>query len=388
MLIGPGLTIQGATGPWTVANVANPLGTVKPIQLTGQDYIIAADWAVAPGSIYAVVQSGNQKRLEIIDITNSANRRTIINIGPETPGKPPIAQPYDYTVSTEANGLILVTEIFGTSVLVDANKGKVYPATAGQLRPDFFVDALPEFYQVWYRADAAITTYQASGRSWLWGPNAFADKVEEYAEARGGKRQVEYFDKARMELTNPEGDRSNPFFVTNGLLPKELIGGYIQLGDTATRPKAPAEINVAGDPNGSITYAKFAPVTTLSPGQNTAPNRVGQPVTATIDRNGTVSQTQAMPGVTLTTYITETGHNIPNVFDNYFVTLPQDWVFVMGYPISEPYQTEITLMGKPTKVLVQVFERRVLTYTPTNVEPYKVEQGNVGRHYYEWRYGN
>ncbi|MEI6045483.1 MAG: hypothetical protein WCS37_14135, partial [Chloroflexota bacterium] len=68
--------------------------------------------------------------------------------------------------------------------------------------------------------------------------------------------------------------------------------------------------------------------------------------------------------------------------------LPQDWLFVMGYPISEPYQTEITLAGKPTQVLIQVFERRVLTYTPSNADPFKVEQGNVGQHYYQWRYGN
>ncbi len=35
---------------------------------------------------------------------------------------------------------------------------------------------------------------------------------------------------------------------------------------------------------------------------------------------------------------------------------------------------------------MQLYERRVLTYTPTNPEPYKVEMGNVGRHYYSWRY--
>jgi hypothetical protein len=37
-------------------------------------------------------------------------------------------------------------------------------------------------------------------------------------------------------------------------------------------------------------------------------------------------------------------------------------------------------------VLVQPFERRVLTYTPSNAPAWRVEMGNIGRHYYEWRY--
>jgi hypothetical protein len=35
---------------------------------------------------------------------------------------------------------------------------------------------------------------------------------------------------------------------------------------------------------------------------------------------------------------------------------------------------------------VQVFERRVLTYTPSNPDGWKVEAGNVGLQYYQWRY--
>jgi WD40 repeat protein len=37
-------------------------------------------------------------------------------------------------------------------------------------------------------------------------------------------------------------------------------------------------------------------------------------------------------------------------------------------------------------VLVQLFERRVLTYTPANSAEFKVEMGNVGQHYFQWRY--
>lgn len=37
--------------------------------------------------------------------------------------------------------------------------------------------------------------------------------------------------------------------------------------------------------------------------------------------------------------------------------------------------------------MAQVFERRVLTYTGDNPNPFKVEMGNIGQHYYLWRYG-
>jgi Tol biopolymer transport system component len=40
------------------------------------------------------------------------------------------------------------------------------------------------------------------------------------------------------------------------------------------------------------------------------------------------------------------------------------------------------------QVLVQAFERRVLTYTPDNPDGFKVEAGNVGLQYLRWRYGD
>ena len=38
-------------------------------------------------------------------------------------------------------------------------------------------------------------------------------------------------------------------------------------------------------------------------------------------------------------------------------------------------------------MLIQAFERRVLTYTPGNPAAFQVEMGNIGQHYYDWRYG-
>jgi hypothetical protein len=40
----------------------------------------------------------------------------------------------------------------------------------------------------------------------------------------------------------------------------------------------------------------------------------------------------------------------------------------------------------PTAVKFQMFERRVLSYTPTNDTAFRVEMGNIGAHYYQYRY--
>ena len=61
--------------------------------------------------------------------------------------------------------------------------------------------------------------------------------------------------------------------------------------------------------------------------------------------------------------------------------------FVSGLPITEPYWTRVLVGGQPRDVLLQCFERRCLTYTPSNPAAWRVEMGNVGRHYYRWRYG-
>jgi hypothetical protein len=103
---------------------------------------------------------------------------------------------------------------------------------------------------------------------------------------------------------------------------------------------------------------------------------------------------------TIAKYIPETGHNIPQVFFTYLTKNDviyvngrttqgrvMDWIYTMGYPISEAYWTRATIAGVEQWVLVQPFERRVLTYVPNNPAGWQVEQGNVGRHYYRWRYG-
>jgi hypothetical protein len=400
--------LLGVSSP-VVVDASNPTNG-KEIAFA-DTFVAAAIWSKTPGKVLAVLSSGTNFSLEEIDVT-SLERRVIADALPAAPVGQITTDSLPFSnFALEPGGRVLMTDSAGTVIVVDTASGAVNTLTgqgitvSGSWRPSgvsngptpaptpaptpptTYGSILPDFYNVWKLSDLALASGK-SNKSWLWGPDAFSTKTEDYKEAKDSKRQVQYFDKARMEINNPDGNRSNAYFVTNGLLPKELIGGYIQSGDSENQPKTPAEVNVAGDPDGSITYAKLAGVVTLEPGKNTASDKSGQKVTASIDRSGKVSDGTALEGVTLAQFVPETGHNLPNVFVEYFKTLPQDWLFVMGYPISEPYQTEITLAGKSTQVLIQVFERRVLTYTPSNADPFKVEQGNVGRHYYQWRYGN
>ncbi|MBN9388739.1 MAG: hypothetical protein J0I20_11855 [Chloroflexi bacterium] len=259
----------------------------------------------------------------------------------------------------------------------------------------------PAFQKLWYYTDLAVAQNQTQ-RSWEWGPKPGVVLQEKYAESPGGSRQVQYFDKSRMEINNPKGDRSSAWFVSNGLLVRELITGKIATGDSAFEQRSPARIQVAGDitpDNPAPTYAQFAGLITDGDA-NRAADLTGQTVQQGLAADGTVTTLSAAPeNLKLSLYVKETGHNIPQVFADYMQENGKvydngykdgqlrDWVFAMGYPISEPYWIKATVGGVQKDVLVQLFERRVLTYTPSNTPEWRVEMANVGQHYYFWRYG-
>jgi hypothetical protein len=60
--------------------------------------------------------------------------------------------------------------------------------------------------------------------------------------------------------------------------------------------------------------------------------------------------------------------------------------YATGFPITEPYWSRVPVGGTPRDVLIQCFERRCMTWTPSNPAGWQVEMGNVGQHYYRWRY--
>jgi hypothetical protein len=69
-------------------------------------------------------------------------------------------------------------------------------------------------------------------------------------------------------------------------------------------------------------------------------------------------------------------------------TLISPWFFASGLPISEPYWAKATIRGTVMDVLIQAYERRALTYVPTNQPGWQVEMANIGQHYFDWRYKN
>jgi hypothetical protein len=248
----------------------------------------------------------------------------------------------------------------------------------------------PAFQKLWEKTDKAVAEQRVS-RPWLWGDAPFATKQELYDEA-SGTRLVQYFDKSRMELTNPFADKNSPYYVTNGLLTKELVSGQMQVGDNRYLDGIAADIPVAGDSDANPdcpTYATFgmANLATLNGNDNRAPDLTGQSVTASLNRAGQVGNLSALPApATYAYYSPDLGHNIPNVFWNWLNRLDVDWLYAMGYPISEAYWSKVRVAGEDKQVLIQLFERRVLTYTPDNAPIWQVEMGNIGRHYYQWRY--
>lgn len=261
----------------------------------------------------------------------------------------------------------------------------------------------PAFAKLWNVTDKPVAEGAAS-RSFLWGPEGFATQTERYDNSPGGQRLVQYFDKGRMELTNPKGDPESAWYVGSGLLVRDLAGGIVQVGDNNVQIFEPAGVPVAGDSSveankNAPTYADFSREV-FSRGTN---SRVGLTIRDTIRAGGRTGtrDSKAEPAVKYAYYVQQSNHNIPAPFWNYFqqrgLVYPSkggtataslfDWQYLMGYPVTEAYWTTVKIGGKDTETLVQLYERRVLTFTPTNPEGFQVEMGNVGRHYYQWRYG-
>ncbi|NTW03741.1 MAG: CAP domain-containing protein, partial [Oscillochloris sp.] len=159
-----------------------------------------------------------------------------------------------------------------------------------------------------------------------------------------------------------------------------------------TQP-CPSYYPVAGDANPNTngfapSYAEMAPLL------QSAVQRIGKPVGTTYTQAEDFSpftlgeqSNLASQATLIGAYDEATGHNIPTIFWSYMRSQPTDWLFAFGHPISEPIWVETQIAGVRQWVLVQLFERRTLTYTPSNTSAWQVEMGNVGQHAYAWRYG-
>lgn len=250
--------------------------------------------------------------------------------------------------------------------------------------------AIPAFQQQWQTDEARVPNY--------WGPlsTAHDGMLEAYAEGTAaspcaatpgaictqvivdGKRVVQYFDKGRMELNEPGAP------VTSGLLATELVRGQIQIGNSTFQAKPPPAIAIAGDPSTTgATYAALA--TTASMLLQPAQAMPGIVSFNQVNADGTVTSQAISPSDPLkyATYDAATKHNVPQTFAQFRDNVG---LSTIGYAISEPFQTNVMVGGKSQYLTAQVFERRVLTYTAGNPAAFQVEFGNIGQHYYQWRY--
>ena len=244
----------------------------------------------------------------------------------------------------------------------------------------------PAFVRRWARDDAAVASGDEQ-RSWTWGPLVVRSGAEPYSESPGGQRDVWYLDKARMELTHPEADADDEWYVSSGLLVKEMISGEMQLGDNEWERWQPATVPVAGDLEApvdqTITYADLGPLAASGVEKQDG----AQLISDVLAPGGTITQSEelAAHGMQTGAYDEITRHNVAAVFLD---ALPAErLLYIAGRPLTEPYWARVPVGREPRDVLLQAFERRVLTYTPSNPDGWKVEWGNVGAQYALWRHG-
>lgn len=174
--------------------------------------------------------------------------------------------------------LVAAVTIVTATVIAFANHGSHH---------DIATDA---FQEVWERTDYPVQQGNTS-RTWLWGPGSNTGLIqEEYAESPDGFRDVQYFDKSRMEMPWNEANSDSPWFITQGLLARELMTGALQLGDNTLEYHEPSQRPAAGDPDGTTapTYATMGQFID-------APSRSqGNVITEVVDPDGSITRDPAL----------------------------------------------------------------------------------------------
>lgn len=238
-------------------------------------------------------------------------------------------------------------------------------ASIGVAAAQSFAD--PRFASVWNADESRVPNF--------WGPLDLAsDGLQE--PYNGGMRLVQYFDKGRMEVTKGQ--------VTFGLLATQMVTGDLQQGDTSFRHIPPSLAKIAGDADGlGPSYRTISE----NRAQLLAPRdaKPGQEIGFLFDKGNNLiaSPNPANTGGPIAngTYDSATHHNVLAAFADYRLTAG---VGAIGLAISEPFAAYFTVGGVERAIAVQVFERRVLTYTEGNPPEFRVEMGNIGRQFFDW----
>ena len=227
-------------------------------------------------------------------------------------------------------------------------------------------------------------------RPWVWGPAPLAMTVDHVPGV--GERRSAWFDKGRIDINDPNGDRSSIWYAAGAPLVTELLAGAIRINEQIWVARDDALIPVAGDMDqpSPVTYATLGTLATLptaaSAGVGPSEQAIGSRVTTLLEPSGTLlldGVSQAT--VTIGAYDTVAGHNVAQPFVDWMVTLGDAALPTVGQALTEPYWIDTVIGGENRRVLVQAFERRVLSFDPAQPGPWQVESANSGVHYRLWR---
>jgi uncharacterized membrane protein (UPF0127 family) len=248
-----------------------------------------------------------------------------------------------------------------------------------------------EFEPLWSRFDLPVADGETA-RTWTWGPDALSNLFEVQDES--APVVVQYFDKGRFETSVGAADQLGQ----SKRLVSEMIFG--QPGSEPGQSFEPSRVPIAGDRDagGGLTYADLGILTDLEP----APE--GAMITALVQADGSVEDREELASfdVRAGPLIEESNHRVASVFWDFLESSNVVWdgsAFVeeplfavplqaTGFPLTEAYWTVVDLEGDERQVLAQCFERRCLTYTPSNPVGWHVEFNNAGEHHLAWRYAD
>lgn len=176
-----------------------------------------------------------------------------------------------------------------------------------------------------------------------------------------GKYVAQYFEKGRIEDHTGESSDPNWQFMY-GLLVDELQQGAVNLP-------------VGGNAS-TITYATIK-------GQTDASQRVTLPDGFT---GGTMARADGFVFIPFTTDLSPApGHYVTPAFWDYVNhtdLFPGGWLHDIGLPITEAKGAVVNKGDiKGRQIVIQAFQRTVLTYDPLNPAEWQVERANVGSDY-------
>ncbi|MBI4320818.1 MAG: hypothetical protein HY675_20185 [Chloroflexi bacterium] len=176
-----------------------------------------------------------------------------------------------------------------------------------------------------------------------------------------GSYPAQYFEKARLEDHTSERGEAHWRFMY-GTLVEELLTARVDLA-------------VAGEVS-SFAYADLH--------RESLPNRrVPAPVPLLVgvyrDALGTVFVPHSHD------LVADSGHKVPAMFWEYINRkdlFPGGWLHAVGLPLTEALPATVTKAGLGRRwIMIQAFERAILSYDPRNSPEWQVELANVGSDY-------